>query len=275
MARLVVADDDPDYRFVARMALERSGAFEVVGEAADTEQAVSQVLTSSPDIVLLDCTMPGTDPLSAISGLRKIAPDAAIVLTSGHPPGDLRLACRVFGAVGFLSKETPPFRLPTDLGLVGGLVVALQSSLNTATAVAATEGVTGQELASETVLGPSPASVAVARRFVATSLGVATSPEVIDGIVLATSELVTNAVVHAGTDIALVVRASPRVVRIEVTDRSPGLPRVTEPRVLSDSGRGLAIVDTIAARWGVEHVVEGDGKTVWFEVVREQDGGEA
>jgi anti-sigma regulatory factor (Ser/Thr protein kinase) len=83
--------------------------------------------------------------------------------------------------------------------------------------------------------------------------------------ILLTSELVTNAIVHAGSSIELVVRAHAAVVRVEVID---GDPRPPLRRVLegdTNSGRGLNLVEALATVWGVDHV-PGDGKRVWFEV---------
>ncbi|MEX0666610.1 MAG: ATP-binding protein [Acidimicrobiia bacterium] len=80
---------------------------------------------------------------------------------------------------------------------------------------------------------------------------------------LLTSELVTNAVRHAATEIMLRVAVDARTVRVEVTDTGKTMPVLTQtPDV---GGYGLRIVDQLAARWGVDPIPN-DGKTVWFEV---------
>ncbi len=81
-------------------------------------------------------------------------------------------------------------------------------------------------------------------------------------IVLVVSELVTNAIRHAGGHGALRLVVGLDNVRIEVDDHQPRLrPRSTA--VNSKGGRGLALVAGISARWGV--VTRHDGKTVWAE----------
>jgi anti-sigma regulatory factor (Ser/Thr protein kinase) len=89
----------------------------------------------------------------------------------------------------------------------------------------------------------------------------------VDDVVLAASELVTNAIVHADTDIELAIHLDDQRVRIEVTDGSlePVVKRATP--VEQEGGLGLVIVETLAARWGTE-VVPGHGKCVWCEICR-------
>ena len=100
-----------------------------------------------------------------------------------------------------------------------------------------------------------------ARRIVAAMLG--EHPR-LDDILLATSELVTNVVRHAGAvdHAELSLRRSEGAVRISV--RQPGQPFDRTQYLSTDPhGRGLAIVEAITDRWGVEH--DGD-LMVWFEV---------
>jgi anti-sigma regulatory factor (Ser/Thr protein kinase) len=95
---------------------------------------------------------------------------------------------------------------------------------------------------------------------------------------LVTTELVTNAVLHARSAIALAVRPITRGVRIEVTDLCPAVlphmaPRPTDsssPLTLGQSGRGLQVVAELAARWGVDSTQS--TKTVWAELMEGQGG---
>jgi anti-sigma regulatory factor (Ser/Thr protein kinase) len=111
-----------------------------------------------------------------------------------------------------------------------------------------------------------PAAVGEARRFLRRALSDAgVDEEVVDVVLLLASEVITNAVIHARSSSEIRVMRLPAAVRVEVADTSKALP---ERRVFdfeSASGRGLAIVDAVAARWGVE-AIPGDGKFVWFEV---------
>ena len=87
----------------------------------------------------------------------------------------------------------------------------------------------------------------------------------VDTLVLLVSEVVTNAVLHARSDIRLDVRTSRELVRVEVHDLSPVVPRVHHFRLTSGTGRGLRMLEQLAQRWGVAIDPRG-GKVVWFEV---------
>lgn len=90
--------------------------------------------------------------------------------------------------------------------------------------------------------------------------------DLLDAAELAISELVTNAVVHAGTEIAVRIRAVERALRVEIEDGSTRLPVLRDWSASSGTGRGLHIVNESADRWDVEPAVH--GKTVWFEIGR-------
>jgi anti-sigma regulatory factor (Ser/Thr protein kinase) len=86
-----------------------------------------------------------------------------------------------------------------------------------------------------------------------------------DGTVaLLTSELVTNAVLHARTSAIVLVEQRDGCVRVSVKDQSAALPVMRDAPHESATGRGLAIVDALSDRWGFD-VVAG-GKVVWFEL---------
>ena len=81
------------------------------------------------------------------------------------------------------------------------------------------------------------------------------------------SELVGNAVLHAGTPAALRIVLDGERVRVEVHD---GSAHPLQPRSVgrdSTTGRGLLILDAVAESWGVDQIDDG-GKTVWFKVAR-------
>ena len=123
----------------------------------------------------------------------------------------------------------------------------------------------------KTKLSACPSSVGAARRFVRDVLCSRNiSDRVTDTVVLLTSEVVTNALVHAadslrnGAGPQLIVRVLPSRVRVEVHDPALAVPVRRFPPPLAASGRGIAIVDQLAKDWGVEHAAR--GKRVWFEV---------
>ncbi len=117
------------------------------------------------------------------------------------------------------------------------------------------------------IFGPVPASTPAARRFVHDLLLAWELPGLVDSSELLVSELVTNAIVHTAGEVRLSLRRmNGDRIRIDVEDDSEQIP---QPRVAAEddtAGRGLAIVDLVADRWGVEPGSLGIGKTVWLEL---------
>ena len=83
---------------------------------------------------------------------------------------------------------------------------------------------------------------------------------------LLVSELVTNAVRYAGGIITVVIDCEPDRVAIAVGDDSPAQPIVCDPHPSETHGRGMRLVDSVAAQWGCRPTSEGEGKTVWFSL---------
>ena len=77
-----------------------------------------------------------------------------------------------------------------------------------------------------------------------------------------TSELVTNAVVHARTRVDVKVEVDTDHMRVEVADSDPRLPRPTDHRPDALGGRGLFLVQELASAWGT--LTCPGGKVVWF-----------
>ncbi|GAA2247579.1 ATP-binding protein [Streptomyces atrovirens] len=121
---------------------------------------------------------------------------------------------------------------------------------------------------------PDPAEVGRARRWARSRLagsGIGADEPLAETLILLVSELVTNAVVHTGRPAVLRLSlpgedAGETTVRLEVTDRSE---RAPVPRCVdgeATGGRGLALVDGLADRWGWS--AEGAGKRIWCELDR-------
>lgn len=96
-------------------------------------------------------------------------------------------------------------------------------------------------------------------------------PEAIDDAALVTSELVANALehaaVHPGASVSVTVRCAETKVHVEVHDDSDAPPyRPRHIDQFTERGRGLALVDAVATRWGYDHVTPGPGKRVWVEL---------
>lgn len=87
----------------------------------------------------------------------------------------------------------------------------------------------------------------------------------IDRVSLIASELVTNAVFHARTEITIELRAEDGAIHLEVFDRGPGRPVFLDSAPNVPGGLGLPIVEALASSWGT-HRRDGGGKAVWAEV---------
>jgi DNA-binding NarL/FixJ family response regulator len=117
--RILIADDHPAMRRMARYILEEHG-FEVCAEVGNATAAIEAAIRERPDICLLDIHMPGNG-IRATREIRQQLPDAAIVmLTVSREDSDLFDALMA-GASGYLLKDMNPDRLPAALqGVLDG-----------------------------------------------------------------------------------------------------------------------------------------------------------
>ena len=79
---------------------------------------------------------------------------------------------------------------------------------------------------------------------------------------LLTTEVVTNAILHARSAYRLAVEYVPPEVLVEVWDADPTPPTRRDAIDASETGRGLALIEALAARWGSR--LQEEGKAVWF-----------
>jgi len=249
--RVIVADDNEDLRNVLVDALERTELFEVmaaVGTGAEAEAAVRQ---HQPDLVLLDLEMPGGGGLDVLPAIRESAPEARVVVVSGFPPGRLAMEAHERGAIGFVQKGLSPRRVIDEVLAVAGVLDVVEGSI----------------LANHQKLEANLASGAEARRFMEETLRRWSCGEVLDVVNLLVSELVTNAVVHGGSETDVSVVLTPSALRVEVADHDETVP---EPKGgvedWDTSGRGLSFVASMSRAWGVQRLP--GGKVIWFEVAR-------
>ncbi len=109
MISVLIADDQALVRRGFRMILEIEGDLDVVGEAADGEQAVRRVCELRPDVVLMDVRMPGTDGVEAT---RSITSDprntARVVMLTTFDMDEYVYDALQAGASGFLLKDLEP-----------------------------------------------------------------------------------------------------------------------------------------------------------------------
>jgi serine phosphatase RsbU (regulator of sigma subunit)/anti-sigma regulatory factor (Ser/Thr protein kinase) len=128
-----------------------------------------------------------------------------------------------------------------------------------------------QNLVAAADFDPEPSAAAAARRFVRETLlsaGLPGDDDLVFDAVLLASELVTNAVVHAGTPVQLTCRISGTNIEVSVLDRHPARvipePPVATAVVDRPSGRGLLLPAALSASWGVTYAAA--AKAVWFRL---------
>jgi NarL family two-component system response regulator LiaR len=109
--RVLVADDHAVVREGLRTFLRLQKGIEVVGEAADGEQAVAEAVRLAPDVVLMDLVMPQLDGIEAMRRIRAEVPAARVIVLTSFGDDDKLLPAVRGGAAGFLLKSVQPREL--------------------------------------------------------------------------------------------------------------------------------------------------------------------
>jgi DNA-binding response OmpR family regulator len=105
--RILVADDEPDMRTVLQDFLEEHSYETLL--AADGLTALRRVIDERPDVVLLDIEMPGLGGIEALTAIRAIAPNTAVIMISGIDEVDVARRSLALGAFDYVTK-------PIDFG---------------------------------------------------------------------------------------------------------------------------------------------------------------
>src|SRR6266545_419805 len=126
--RILLVDDHPLTRSALAGLLTQQG-FEVIGEAADGEEAIDCAGRLHPDLILLDLSMPGLDGLSALPRLREAAPACEVVVLTASGTEENLLGAIRGGAAGYLLKTEPPERIVEFLRGVANGEAALSGAV--------------------------------------------------------------------------------------------------------------------------------------------------
>lgn len=118
------------------------------------------------------------------------------------------------------------------------------------------------------IVPATPTCARTARRFVSAFCSRQRLPrEMCQDAELLVSEVVGNSLRHARSEARIRVDHVAGVLRVEVADDSPELPRLRNVPANATSGRGIRILDEVSARWGTDRrTVPPPGKVVWFEL---------
>jgi DNA-binding NarL/FixJ family response regulator len=116
--RVLVADDQELVRTGLRMILQPQPTIDVIGEAADGRQAVSEVLRLRPDVVLMDIRMPNLDGIEATAQIVKQSPTTKVVILTTFDLDEYVYRALQAGASGFLLKDAPPAEIVAALEVV-------------------------------------------------------------------------------------------------------------------------------------------------------------
>ncbi|WP_314426436.1 response regulator transcription factor [uncultured Microbacterium sp.] len=124
--RVLIADDQELVRYGLRLVLEAEDDIVVVGDAHDGASAIEAALASTPDVVLMDVRMPGTDGISATRELGARLPRTRVLVLTTYDLDESAFGALRAGAAGFLLKNTRPAELVAAIRTVatGEAVVA-------------------------------------------------------------------------------------------------------------------------------------------------------
>jgi two-component system, NarL family, nitrate/nitrite response regulator NarL len=104
--RIYVADDHPLYREGVVRAIKERPDFELVGEAGDGKQALSDIERLKPDVAVLDVKMPGVDGIRVLNAVERDGIETRVVFLSAYLDSAVVYRALAAGAAGYLSKDS-------------------------------------------------------------------------------------------------------------------------------------------------------------------------
>ena len=118
MIRILIVDDHAIVRAGIRLLLQQHADFQVVGEAADGQEALQLVQQLEPDVVLMDIGMPGMDGLAATRAISQNYPQVHILTLTQHENREYVLPMLRAGAKGYVLKRAPDDTLARAIRIV-------------------------------------------------------------------------------------------------------------------------------------------------------------
>jgi DNA-binding NarL/FixJ family response regulator len=103
--KVLIVDDQPTYREVAREVVQSTPGFEVIGEASTGEESLELSRDLLPDLVLMDVNLPGIDGMEATRQITQSARPPVVFLISTYESDDYSTRAEECGAAGFIPKS--------------------------------------------------------------------------------------------------------------------------------------------------------------------------
>lgn len=127
--RLMLVDDHEVVRVGLKTFLQTQEDFDVVAEASDGEEAINLAMTTHPDVILMDITMPGVDGLEATRRLRVLCPECLILALTVHDDKQYFMQMLAAGASGYITKQAAGDDLIAAIHTISAGNVFLQPAL--------------------------------------------------------------------------------------------------------------------------------------------------
>ena len=102
--KLLLVDDHPVTRAGLRLALEKEGRFDILAEAGNGELAIELALELTPDVILMDITLPGMSGIEASKAIKATAPSCRIIIFTSHDLRDFAIAALEAKCDGYCLK---------------------------------------------------------------------------------------------------------------------------------------------------------------------------
>lgn len=108
MIKIIITDDHPIVRQGIRQIIDDSFDVEVIAEAGDGNELIKLLLTHTPDVILLDISLPGRNGLQVLKEIKNINPKIAVLMFSVHPEDQYAVRSIKLGASGYVTKGINP-----------------------------------------------------------------------------------------------------------------------------------------------------------------------